>query len=197
MHRDLKPENLILRNKNDLSDIMIADFGLAEYYNEEGNYLFPRCGSLGYIAPEILSFSKYNTKVDIFSIGVIMYTLLVGESPFSGKSSKTLLKENINVSIDFNYLLKRKIGPSGIELLRLLLDPDPKYRFTADEALNHKWFSTPLVLERISLNVILIHSYTKFSETEIKGQSPHWKNESDLTPELSSSLENIDGTHNV
>lgn len=54
MHRDLKPENLILRHKDDSYDVVIADFGLADFYNKEGDYMFKRCGTPGYVAPEVL-----------------------------------------------------------------------------------------------------------------------------------------------
>lgn len=54
LHRDLKPENIILRKKGELEDLVIADFGLADYYKKDGNYLFTRCGTPGYVAPEVL-----------------------------------------------------------------------------------------------------------------------------------------------
>lgn len=53
MHRDIKPENLILRNEHDNEDIILADFGLSEHENKL-KYLFKRCGTPGYVAPEIL-----------------------------------------------------------------------------------------------------------------------------------------------
>ena len=54
MHRDLKPENLILRKKGELREVVIADFGLADYYDPLGDYMFKRCGTPGYVAPELL-----------------------------------------------------------------------------------------------------------------------------------------------
>lgn len=62
------------------------DFGLSDYYNPEGKYLFKRCGTPGYMAPEILHDLNYNYKCDIFSIGVIMYMMLTRENPFEGTS---------------------------------------------------------------------------------------------------------------
>jgi len=55
MHRDLKPENLLLKTKNNISDIIIADFGLSTKETEE-NILFKRCGTPGFVAPEILKY---------------------------------------------------------------------------------------------------------------------------------------------
>jgi serine/threonine protein kinase len=54
LHRDIKPENLILRSRSNDYDICLADFGLADYYDPEGNYMFKRCGTPGYVAPELL-----------------------------------------------------------------------------------------------------------------------------------------------
>lgn len=74
MHRDIKPENLILKDMENNYDVKIADFGLATAVTQ-GEYLFKRCGTPGYVAPEILADEKYDQKVDIFSAGVILYIL--------------------------------------------------------------------------------------------------------------------------
>ena len=74
MHRDIKPENLILKDNDNDGEVKIADFGLATYVNC-GEYLFKRCGTPGYVAPEILADDKYDQKVDVFSAGVILYIL--------------------------------------------------------------------------------------------------------------------------
>jgi len=54
LHRDIKPENLIFRSADDISDICIEDFGLADFYDPKGKYIFKRCGTPGYVAPEVL-----------------------------------------------------------------------------------------------------------------------------------------------
>lgn len=73
MHRDLKPENLIFRER-DSYELVLADFGLAEFTSKEEK-IFKRCGTPGYVAPEILNDQSYDTKVDIFSAGIILYIL--------------------------------------------------------------------------------------------------------------------------
>lgn len=73
IHRDIKPENIFMGGEN-YSEALIADFGLsviAEYSSE-------RYGSPGYIAPEIFRHGGYCSKVDIFSMGVVMYVMLTG-----------------------------------------------------------------------------------------------------------------------
>ncbi len=81
MHRDLKPENLLLKDKNNLFDIVIADFGLATRYDiNPSEIFFKRCGTPGFVAPEILNYKDgqegfYDEKCDIFSAGSIFYVL--------------------------------------------------------------------------------------------------------------------------
>ncbi len=82
MHRDLKPENLLLKSSEEsLQEVVIADFGLATSYTLEPNkILFKRCGTPGFVAPEILSYKDgqegfYDEKCDVFSAGVIFYLL--------------------------------------------------------------------------------------------------------------------------
>jgi len=82
MHRDLKPENLLLKSTEDsLQEVVIADFGLATSFHLEPNkILFKRCGTPGFVAPEILSYKDgqegfYDEKCDVFSAGVIFYLL--------------------------------------------------------------------------------------------------------------------------
>jgi calcium-dependent protein kinase len=78
MHRDLKPENIMLLKKHDLNTLKIVDFGLATRENVE-RYLFPKCGTPGYVAPEIANLVEKNTKYDkvcdVFSAGVIFYKM--------------------------------------------------------------------------------------------------------------------------
>lgn len=74
VHRDLKPENLILASKDNDHDFKIADFGLACYV-KENELLYLRCGSPGYVAPELLEDKGYSFKADVFSAGVILYVM--------------------------------------------------------------------------------------------------------------------------
>mmetsp|Transcript_26982 Transcript_26982/g.20185 ORF Transcript_26982/g.20185 Transcript_26982/m.20185 type:complete len:117 (-) Transcript_26982:994-1344(-) len=76
VHRDIKPENILLGSKDpNTFDIRLGDLGLAAELPQE-KYLKQRCGTPGYIAPEMLLAKAYNEKVDIFSAGVVMFNLL-------------------------------------------------------------------------------------------------------------------------
>ena len=86
MHRDLKPENILLRKEGDY-DCVIADFGLAQAGHED--FMFVRCGTPGYVAPEIVNLKdtkiKYGCICDLFSVGVIFHLLVLRKSPFPGR----------------------------------------------------------------------------------------------------------------
>ncbi len=77
MHRDLKPENLMLQNKRKYHSVRIIDFGLATEIIRD-DYLYKRCGTPGFVAPEIIAHGNdmnYDERCDIFSAGVIFYIL--------------------------------------------------------------------------------------------------------------------------
>jgi calcium-dependent protein kinase len=138
MHRDLKLDNILLKDKENDLDIKLADFGLAACASQ-GELLFIRCGTPGYVAPEILNNEKYDYKVDIFSAGVILYMLLTGTPPFFGSLSELLLK-NKNCEIDFNLQeLGFQVSEHCIDILKKMLAHDPADRVTAHEALQHRW----------------------------------------------------------
>lgn len=136
MHRDLKPENMILKESKDLEEntLKLVDFGLSSFC-DVSEYLFKRCGTPGYVAPEIInSSSKDNTKfcpkVDIFSSGVIFYNLFIGKSPFKGKTFQEILESNKKCDIDFNLPRLTK-HPIALDLLQKMLKKKPQDRFDA------------------------------------------------------------------
>lgn len=92
IHRDLKPENLILRDKKVLSSLKVSDFGLSAKLKT--SKLFLRCGTPGFVAPEILNDEGYDSKADIFSAGVILYMMLTGKSVFPANTGKEVIKKN-------------------------------------------------------------------------------------------------------
>ena len=78
MHRDIKPENILFNNTSENREPIIVDLGLATHEKEQ-EYLYPRCGTPGYVAPEIINIkshrSKYSNNCDVFSAGIILHLL--------------------------------------------------------------------------------------------------------------------------
>ena len=147
MHRDLKPENMILKDKGKLENctLKLVDFGLATVCDIP-EYLFKRCGTPGYVAPEIINAPSnenihYTPKCDVFSAGIIFYILLTGKSPFDGKSFQEILNQNKACKIDFKNPKLHKF-PHVVSLLQKMLDVNPATRYSAKDALNHEFFKS-------------------------------------------------------
>ena len=140
IHRDLKPENILIsqRNKKGFNIIKIIDFGTAILFNKKDKKL---AGSIYYLSPEIISKNRnYTEKCDIWSCGIIMYILLSGRPPFNGDSDEDILKKIMRNNIDLEKYPWSVISLEAKDLLKKLLEFDPKKRITAEEALNHEWF---------------------------------------------------------
>lgn len=124
---------------------MIADFGLAEFADAE-EYLFVRCGTPGYVAPEVINIkdmkAKYDPICDIFSLGLIFHILLLGVSAFPGKTYNEVLAQNRASSINFDGEEYKKLDNQALSLLSKMLKKNPVERITAVEALNHPYFSS-------------------------------------------------------
>jgi serine/threonine protein kinase len=97
VHRDMKPENIMFRTTKINTEIVILDFGLSTFCDEK-EYIYTRCGTPGFVAPEIVNIKDMTTKCkpvsDVFSLGVILHILLIGKSPFKGKTFNEVLSEN-------------------------------------------------------------------------------------------------------
>lgn len=95
------------------------------------------CGTPNYIAPEILNNLGHSFEVDMWSIGCILYTLLVGKPPFETKT----LEETYKRIKDCNYSIPSHIPRHAEQLIVWLLQIDPSKRPTVQQAANHEWFS--------------------------------------------------------
>ncbi|CAD8145301.1 unnamed protein product [Paramecium pentaurelia] len=176
MHRDLKPENLILKDSNNYTDFAIADFGLAEFYKNDVQYL-EKCGTIGYIAPEVLRNKPYDQKIDIYSIGVILFTLFTGSLPFVGNSTIEIYQNNLQAKINASQLKQINITDKAKQFVFSLLNENPEKRPTAQEALKHEWFKLPPSLT----NNLILSTLTNLSGHKkhqkflsIKCTSPLW-----------------------
>ena len=109
-----------------------------------------KCGSPGYVAPEVLNGNGYDTKADIFSAGVILYILYIpllsphslsGVSPFHANSYHQVLQKNRKGKIEFPAKYWDTVSPEGIDLIMKMTELNPAERITAADALTHRWFT--------------------------------------------------------
>jgi len=139
VHRDLKPENLLYENNSEESPLKIADFGLSKIIGPEVQ-MQTVCGTPGYCAPEILTGSKYDPSVDMWSIGVITYILLSGYEPFySEQGEQDMFKRILKCDYEFHAPWWDEISENAKDLVKKLLVLDPSKRLSASQALAHSW----------------------------------------------------------
>ena len=131
-HRDLKPENLLFDSKHILK---IADFGLSNDYHK-GKLSTP-CGSPCYAAPEMVTGKKYSgSSVDIWSSGIVLYTMVCGFLPFED-DNQNILFGKIAKGL---FSLPSFLSASCKDLLKKILVTDPKKRYGFEEIKHHTWF---------------------------------------------------------
>eukprot|EP01116_Phalansterium_solitarium_P023407 TRINITY_DN8183_c0_g1_i2.p1 TRINITY_DN8183_c0_g1~~TRINITY_DN8183_c0_g1_i2.p1 ORF type:complete len:789 (+),score=158.08 TRINITY_DN8183_c0_g1_i2:154-2520(+) len=139
VHRDLKPENMLFDSMAPDSPLCIADFGFARFIATNELLLTP-CGTPGYVAPEIANAGHYDKGVDMWSLGVIMYTLLCGFPPFFSEDDDELLEMVSTGEYSFPEPFWDGISSEARELIGHLLQTDPTRRYTAEQFLQHPWF---------------------------------------------------------
>ncbi|KAI3466250.1 hypothetical protein Pfo_022913 [Paulownia fortunei] len=137
MHRGLKAENFFLSDKTENALLKATDFG-SSVFIEEGKTYNDLAGSALYAAPEVLH-RKYGKEVDIWSAGVILYTLLRGEPPFVAETERGICDAIQKGYVDFESQPWPSISNSAKDLVRRMLTQDPKKRITAAEVLEHPW----------------------------------------------------------
>lgn len=132
IHRDIKLDNVLL-NAN--GDIKIGDFGVSKCV-KKGERMYEQCGTPAYIAPEILKDRGYEGfGADTWSAGVVLYALLYGTVPFKCNDMRSLQKRILKGK----YSLKDDVSECARDLLRRMLETNPKKRITESEILAHPW----------------------------------------------------------
>lgn len=129
IHRDLKPDNIVFRDTTDLSQPVLVDLGFATYVPDYA-YLFSRCGTPGYVAPEILLDLPYDSKADVFSLGVTLYMMLHrGTNPFMSDDYQQLVDNNAAGVVDYSEIEERWLTP----LIQQMLEQNPENRPSASQ----------------------------------------------------------------
>lgn len=137
VHRDVKAENVVLSGRG--GEVKLVDFGLAGFEEDE-QAMMTRCGSPGYIAPEVIDGCRCSFVADIFGLGVVVYLLIAGRLPFRGKNPHDVLRRNLRCSVKFEDDIW-----CGLNMCKgfvtTLMTKDPETRPLAADVWRHQWFA--------------------------------------------------------
>ena len=163
VHRDLKCENILLDSKYNLK---VSDFGFAREYT--GGLLETYCGSYAYAAPEVILGNPYNGELsDVWSMGVILYAMVVGRLPFKDNDVKTLLHE----------LARKLIVPSRLsieckDLIKSILVYSTSDRATLADIESHPWMSKNLQIKESLADFPPLSQESSKHQREARAKSP-------------------------
>ena len=168
IHRDIKPENILLDSNY---RVKLSDFGWSNFCNpDEKRTTF--CGTPEYLSPEMVKKLPHDYRVDIWSLGVLLFECLAGYPPFTGQNEFELLRNikqlKIHWPIDFPPLAKN--------LVTKILKINPEERPSLDEILKHSWFNhnpmiRPLLINKLTNERRILESHLvnyKGNEKEVK-----------------------------
>eukprot|EP00801_Mesodinium_rubrum_P003364 Mrub_03364.p1 GENE.Mrub_03364~~Mrub_03364.p1 ORF type:complete len:471 (+),score=130.37 Mrub_03364:62-1414(+) len=160
IHRDIKAENIVFKDTN-YKTVKIIDYGL-------GITNTGRCqgivGTTFYMAPELFLADTYDKRVDVWSLGVLYYTMLSGFPPFNGETSKEVIQSVIKNTLHFNHPAFNAVSKESKELIRVMLDKNAKNRIQLKDVIQHPLFfkaQTPLqtTLDKADVYVECLRNY--------------------------------------
>lgn len=144
VHRDIKLENILVAQKSPLR-LQLTDFGFANYVDPSSDApardLNSLVGTGSYMAPEVIDGSGHGTPVDVFAAGVVMFRLLAGHMPFRAISLRESYELALAERADFGSKNWEKVSSTARMLCRAMLAADPSRRPSAQEVLDHQWFT--------------------------------------------------------
>ncbi|KAM9547938.1 serine/threonine-protein kinase PLK2-like [Salvelinus alpinus] len=142
LHRDLKLGNFFVSESMELK---VGDFGLAAKLESAGNRKKTICGTPNYLSPEVLNKQGHGCESDVWALGCVMYTMLLGRPPFE----TTNLKETYRCIREARYSLPSSLSPQAKQLISSLLAKTPEDRPHLDHILRHEFFTQGFVPERL------------------------------------------------
>lgn len=138
VHRDLKLENFLYESEAQDAQLKLIDFGFAKIW-DPSTLMMASCGSITYVSPDVLDGKGYTSKCDLWSLGVVVWMLLVGYPPFHGKE-KEMIKKIRSGKADWGHKARWKpVTAEAQDFVGKLLVKDPYLRMDAQVALKHPW----------------------------------------------------------
>ena len=133
MHRDIKPENILITSN---MKAKLSDFGYSAYINP-GDIRNSICGTPVYLAPEMIKMTGHDEKVDIWSIGVLLFELLTGDQAWAGENVETVKYNICNLRISW----PEDMNAFAADLISKILKTNPEERISLRDMLNHSFFT--------------------------------------------------------
>ena len=141
IHRDLKPENIMFKDKEDLNSLVICDLGIAGELKNIYSFMDCKCGTLTFMAPEIIMDRQYDKLVDIWSTGIIMYILESGGSHPLLLKSKAKDKYIEDIKLKKKFIFPEYFPSIARNLFLKMCKYEPCFRYDVSRALNHPWIT--------------------------------------------------------
>ncbi|XP_058479215.1 serine/threonine-protein kinase 17A [Solea solea] len=141
VHLDLKPQNILLTSSSPLGDIQIVDFGLSRLVCSHQE-LREIMGTPEYVAPEILNYEPISTATDMWSVGVLVYVMLTGISPFLGEDKQETFLNISQLNVSYMEEELQHLDRAAVSFMQTLLCKNPQDRATAEQCLQHPWLQT-------------------------------------------------------
>uniref|UniRef100_A0A674JQ00 non-specific serine/threonine protein kinase n=1 Tax=Terrapene triunguis TaxID=2587831 RepID=A0A674JQ00_9SAUR len=156
VHRDLKPSNILYVDESgNPESIRICDFGFAKQLRAENGLLMTPCYTANFVAPEVLKRQGYDAACDIWSLGVLLYTMLTGYTPFANGPDDTpeeILARIGSGKFSLTGGYWNSVSVTAKDLVSKMLHVDPHQRLTAAQVLRHPWIVDSDQLPQYQLN---------------------------------------------
>lgn len=140
VHRDVKPENILYISPEDNSNVVLADFGIAKKLETPDEKIHSSAGSFGYAAPEVILGLGHGKACDVWSLGVITYTILCGYSPFRSENVDDFIEEvRYNNGVIFHADYWKDVSKDARRFIVKALQFNPDRRPSVNQLLNDPW----------------------------------------------------------
>ncbi|CAB3397612.1 unnamed protein product [Caenorhabditis bovis] len=155
IHRDIKPENLLLDGKLNLK---LADFGWSVVADHSKRHTL--CGTMDYLAPEMVSNMPHDFAVDIWAVGILLFEMLVGHAPFANQSGENLVARIKECKI----YIPSSVSEDASKLIKAIIKKVPQERIPLADIVAHDWIKNMEQLEEAEVNAFLSSTKSKTSK---------------------------------